>query len=199
MSNAASAPAARPRRAGSGTIEAVARRTPIALVVVDDGPGFPPDFSEEAFERFTRADMAPGRGGAGLGLSIVRAIAEAHGGPGAQLTVWRGRRMDLAPGGRRRRRRCFGPRLGEAPYRHDVTSARSGWTSSASAPRRRDPGGREPGRSYFCAPRSARSSVSSNASANDTKPALQTRPRVPPWRCRRSMLCRIGVLAVSDR
>jgi signal transduction histidine kinase len=52
----------------------------IELHVADDGPGFPPDFSEQAFERFTRADTARGRGGAGLGLSIVRAIAEAHGG-----------------------------------------------------------------------------------------------------------------------
>jgi signal transduction histidine kinase len=55
------------------------------LHVADDGPGFPPDFSEEAFERFTRADTAPGRGGAGLGLSIVRAIAEAHGGTAGAL------------------------------------------------------------------------------------------------------------------
>jgi two-component system, OmpR family, sensor kinase len=55
------------------------------LHVVDDGPGFPPDFSEQAFERFTRADTARGRGGAGLGLSIVRAIAEAHGGTAGAL------------------------------------------------------------------------------------------------------------------
>jgi signal transduction histidine kinase len=79
------------------------------------GPGFPPDFSEQAFERFTRADNARGRGGAGLGLSIVRAIAEAHGGTAGALDSPSGvRRLDLAPGGRRRRCRCFGPRLGEA-------------------------------------------------------------------------------------
>lgn len=52
----------------------------VELRVHDDGPGFPPDFIDTAFERFTRADSARGRGGAGLGLAIVAAIAHAHGG-----------------------------------------------------------------------------------------------------------------------
>ncbi len=52
----------------------------VELHVRDDGPGFPPDFVDTAFERFTRADSARGRGGSGLGLAIVAAIAQAHGG-----------------------------------------------------------------------------------------------------------------------
>jgi two-component system, OmpR family, sensor kinase len=52
------------------------------LVVSDDGPGVAPDVAERVFERFYRVDKARSRatGGVGLGLSIVAAIAEAHGG-----------------------------------------------------------------------------------------------------------------------
>jgi signal transduction histidine kinase len=52
----------------------------VALHVRDGGPGFPAEFLPAAFERFTRGDPARSRGGAGLGLSIVAAIAAAHGG-----------------------------------------------------------------------------------------------------------------------
>ena len=41
---------------------------------------FPPDFLPHAFERFRRAGAARSEGGVGLGLSIVDAIAQAHGG-----------------------------------------------------------------------------------------------------------------------
>ncbi|GGS72770.1 HAMP domain-containing sensor histidine kinase [Streptomyces cinerochromogenes] len=54
------------------------------LSVADDGPGVPADVRPTVFERFTRAEHrrrpdASG-GGAGLGLSIVAAVAQAHGG-----------------------------------------------------------------------------------------------------------------------
>ncbi|MEU3979968.1 HAMP domain-containing sensor histidine kinase [Streptomyces sp. NPDC026672] len=54
------------------------------LTVHDDGPGVPEDLRPRIFERFTRAEhrRAPGAsgGGAGLGLSIVAAVTEAHAG-----------------------------------------------------------------------------------------------------------------------
>jgi two-component system OmpR family sensor kinase len=52
------------------------------LEVRDHGPGLPTENTHELFERFWRADPGRerGRGGAGLGLSIVAAIVDAHGG-----------------------------------------------------------------------------------------------------------------------
>jgi len=67
---------------GDGDVRlfATRRNGTVELHVADAGPGFPPSFLERAFDRFSRADEARGRGGAGLGLSIVGLIAEAHGG-----------------------------------------------------------------------------------------------------------------------
>jgi len=62
-------------RGGSGP-------APIAVVTVEDqGPGVPADLRERIFEPFYRLPGASEReGGVGLGLSLVKTIAERHGG-----------------------------------------------------------------------------------------------------------------------
>jgi len=52
------------------------------LVVDDDGPGIPEDAIARMMEPFTRLDPSrnTGTGGAGLGLTLARAIADQHGG-----------------------------------------------------------------------------------------------------------------------
>jgi two-component system OmpR family sensor kinase len=54
----------------------------VVLEVADRGPGMDADTAAHVFERFYRADpsRSRARGGVGLGLAIVAAIAEAHGG-----------------------------------------------------------------------------------------------------------------------
>ena len=54
----------------------------LMIEVADTGSGFDPTFLERALEPFSRSDEARSRthGGAGLGLAIVRAVADAHGG-----------------------------------------------------------------------------------------------------------------------
>ena len=72
----------------------------VALVVEDEGPGFPRDMLDRVFDRFFRADPARSRpdeaSGTGLGLAIVKSVAEAHHGTaeaanapgrGARVTV----------------------------------------------------------------------------------------------------------------
>jgi two-component system OmpR family sensor kinase len=53
-----------------------------ALVVRDEGPGLDPEHVAHVFERFYRSDASRARvsGGVGLGLAIVAAVADAHGG-----------------------------------------------------------------------------------------------------------------------
>ncbi len=74
---------------GAPPIELRARRdgATVVLDVVDHGPGVPPELRSTVFDKFVRASNAPG---AGLGLAVVRAIVEAHGGRV---------RVDSAPGG----------------------------------------------------------------------------------------------------
>ena len=67
--------------AGRTLLRARAVGDEVHLSVEDDGPGFGPGLAAVAFDRFTRGDVARTRTtGAGLGLSLVEAIAQAHGG-----------------------------------------------------------------------------------------------------------------------
>lgn len=64
------------------TVTATSSPEEVRITVHDDGPGLPAALVGEAFDRFTRGDSSRTRasGGAGLGLSLVSAIAAAHGG-----------------------------------------------------------------------------------------------------------------------
>lgn len=62
------------------TVSVSSRNQAVDVVVEDTGPGLPAEVLLHIFERFYRGDPARVRGGAGLGLTISKAIAEAHGG-----------------------------------------------------------------------------------------------------------------------
>jgi two-component system OmpR family sensor kinase len=76
---------------GRVTVTLRRHRSTAVLTVSDEGPGPEPSQRERVFERFWRSPEAAGRPGAGLGLSIVAAILDAHGGgitvDGATFTV----------------------------------------------------------------------------------------------------------------
>jgi two-component system OmpR family sensor kinase len=87
------------RPGGPIAVRAHAERDGVVIEVLDSGPGLPPEEAAHVFERFWRANKArtSTSGGSGLGLSIVAAIVEAHGGTvrfdslvetGSTVTVW---------------------------------------------------------------------------------------------------------------
>jgi PAS domain S-box-containing protein len=69
----------------------------VRVSVADRGPGLPPELWQELFQRFHRRDpnTAEAQYGVGLGLSVVKAVIEAHGGevgaenrPGGGAVFW---------------------------------------------------------------------------------------------------------------
>jgi signal transduction histidine kinase len=71
------------RRYGAGAIDALVERdgAAVRMRVCDRGPGVPEAFRERIFEAFFRLPgHAEREGGVGLGLSLVKQIAERHGG-----------------------------------------------------------------------------------------------------------------------
>jgi two-component system sensor histidine kinase TctE len=72
---------------GQVTVRVIPEGDRMALSVEDNGPGIPESERERVFERFHRL-LGTGVDGCGLGLAIVREIAQSHGadvslGPGA--------------------------------------------------------------------------------------------------------------------
>jgi len=70
---------------GHVIVEGRRRGPAVELEVRDDGPGISPEDLPNVFERFYRVEPSSGRapGSSGLGLSIVQALAFAHGGSAA--------------------------------------------------------------------------------------------------------------------
>ena len=68
--------------AGDGAeirVQAESRDGAVVLTVSDTGPGIPADLRARVFEPLYRADAARTKDGNGLGLALVRAIADRHG------------------------------------------------------------------------------------------------------------------------
>ncbi|MBA2277242.1 MAG: HAMP domain-containing protein [Chloroflexia bacterium] len=83
---------------GSVTVGCQVEGATVRLWVADTGGGIDPEHQARVFDRFYRVDAGRARahGGAGLGLAICKAIAEAHGGTiGLESQVGQGTRVEL--------------------------------------------------------------------------------------------------------
>ena len=65
---------------GNVTVRAESRHGAVAFVVRDTGPGIPDNQRGRIWERLYRGEAGEKERGLGLGLSLVRAVVEAHGG-----------------------------------------------------------------------------------------------------------------------
>lgn len=77
---------------GQITVQVEQKGAQVVLTVQDTGDGMAPEHLEQVFGRFYRVDPARGRemGGTGLGLALVKAIVEAHGGTVTAVSPGRG-------------------------------------------------------------------------------------------------------------
>src|SRR6185503_20019354 len=78
-------------------IRAVRNGTQVALDVIDEGPGIPPDERDRIFEPFFQGSR-PGAGavrGTGIGLSVVKEYVTAHGGSIEVLRSGRGAHLRM--------------------------------------------------------------------------------------------------------
>lgn len=89
--------------AGSADVSIISSETGARILIKDSGPGIPPERIDEVFDSFTRIEGSRSRdtGGAGLGLTLARAIAREGGGEvtltnraqgGLEAAIWLPRR-----------------------------------------------------------------------------------------------------------
>lgn len=67
-------------KGGEISLKLLRRPNGICLSVADHGPGIPADKREDVIKRFVRLDESRSKPGTGLGLSLVEAVMELHGG-----------------------------------------------------------------------------------------------------------------------